>query len=41
MLTPPEYGRELIRPDLYAVVPDRARFRQAVSTLLTEAPPET
>jgi LCP family protein required for cell wall assembly len=41
VLTPPEYGRELIRPDLYAVVPDRARIRQAVSTLLTEAPPET
>jgi LCP family protein required for cell wall assembly len=41
VLTPPEYGRELVRPDLYAVIPDRARIRQAISTLLSEAPPET
>jgi LCP family protein required for cell wall assembly len=37
VLAPPEYGRELVRPDLYAVVPDRARIRQSVAALMADA----
>ena len=33
VLTPPEYGSILNRPDLYAVVPNRERIRRDVATL--------
>lgn len=35
VLTPPEYGRVVDTPGLYAVVPDRERIRRDVSALLT------
>ncbi len=41
VLTPPDYGRELVRPDIYAVVPDRVRIRQAMTALMSDAPPTT
>jgi LCP family protein required for cell wall assembly len=41
VLTPPDYGRELVRPDIYAVVPDRVRIRQAMTALMSDAPPAT
>lgn len=38
VLTPPEYGREVVTPGLYAIVPDRNRIRRDVSALLTADP---
>ncbi len=38
VLTPPLYGREIIRPDLYAIEPNVARIRAAVAETLSGAP---
>jgi LCP family protein required for cell wall assembly len=35
VLTPPAFGQEIIRPDLYAVQPDLPRIRAAVTTYLS------
>jgi LCP family protein required for cell wall assembly len=38
VLAPPTYGREVIRPDLYAIFPDRPHIRSAVAALLAGEP---
>ncbi|MGH2354879.1 MAG: LCP family protein [Chloroflexota bacterium] len=38
VLTPPEYGRVINRPDLYAIIPNRERIRADVATLLAADP---
>jgi anionic cell wall polymer biosynthesis LytR-Cps2A-Psr (LCP) family protein len=38
VLTPPDYGRAIDRPDLYAIIPDRDRIRRAVAALLATDP---
>jgi LCP family protein required for cell wall assembly len=38
VLTPPDYGREINRPDLYAIVPNRERIRREVAALLSADP---
>jgi anionic cell wall polymer biosynthesis LytR-Cps2A-Psr (LCP) family protein len=39
VLTPPLYGREINRPDMYAIEPNVARIRTAVAETLSGAPP--
>ena len=38
VLAPPDYGREIIRPDFYAIQPDVARIRRDVATVLSSSP---
>ena len=38
VLTPPEYGQQINRPDLYAILPNRERIRRDVAALLAADP---
>jgi LCP family protein required for cell wall assembly len=38
ILTPPEYGQQINRPDLYAILPNRERIRRDVNALLAADP---
>jgi polyisoprenyl-teichoic acid--peptidoglycan teichoic acid transferase len=38
VLTPPEYGQPIDRPDLYVVIPNRERIRRDVAALLAADP---